>query len=50
MSEPNDPVTVLAAMAAELHELYSAYVEAGFTEWQAFELIKITVAQSWSSS
>ncbi|MYX14373.1 hypothetical protein GTY67_13300 [Streptomyces sp. SID8374] len=40
MPEPTDPMTELAAAAAQLHELYATYVQAGFTEPQAFELTK----------
>lgn len=36
---PLDPITDLAAGAAQLHELYSAYVGAGFTEMQALQLV-----------
>lgn len=40
MGDPADPITELAAAAVQLHELYSAYIEAGFSEAQAFELTK----------
>ncbi|WP_329521179.1 hypothetical protein [Spirillospora sp. NBC_01491] len=36
---PADPVTELAAGAAQLHELYEAYGAAGFTEQQAMQLL-----------
>jgi hypothetical protein len=36
---PADPVTDLAAGAAQLHELYEAYVAAGFTQAQATQLV-----------
>ncbi|MEV8637779.1 hypothetical protein AB0395_39645 [Streptosporangium sp. NPDC051023] len=39
MSEPEDPITQLAQGAAQLHELFMAYVNAGFTESQALYLI-----------
>ncbi|MCF8605127.1 hypothetical protein L5I01_17370 [Gordonia sp. HY442] len=41
-----DPITELAALANQMHELYRAYVDAGFTEAEALELIKhqITIA------
>jgi len=48
-NDPTDPITELAAAAAQLHELYASYVEAGFTEHQAFELIKTIIAASPSS-
>ncbi|GAA2803056.1 hypothetical protein [Streptomyces showdoensis] len=40
MADPEDPITQLAAAAAQLHELYLAYVNAGFSELQAFELVR----------
>jgi len=40
MAGPEDPITQLAAAAAQLHELYEAYQSAGFSEQQAFELTK----------
>lgn len=36
---PEPPITKLAAGAAQLHELYTAYVDAGFTEQQALRII-----------
>lgn len=36
---PADPVTSLAEGAAQLHELFVAYLEAGFTERQALYLL-----------
>lgn len=35
---PNSPLTALAEGAAQLHEVYSAYVAAGFSEQQALYL------------
>ncbi|MBZ6207560.1 hypothetical protein KVH31_13730 [Streptomyces olivaceus] len=43
---PQDPITQLAAAAVQLHELYGAYIAAGFTDVQAFELVKVTLAAS----
>jgi TPP-dependent indolepyruvate ferredoxin oxidoreductase alpha subunit len=40
MPDPETPSTELAAAAHQLHEAYTAYREAGFTEDQAFELVK----------
>jgi hypothetical protein len=40
---PQDPITDLAAAAAQLHELYSAYVDAGFTETQSMHLLTAIV-------
>lgn len=40
---PADPMTELAAEAALHHEIYLAYLAAGFTEPQAFALIKALV-------
>lgn len=42
MSQPDitpDPMTLLAAAAVQMHELFRSYVEAGFTEEQAMELL-----------
>jgi hypothetical protein len=36
---PQDPMTDLAASATQLHELYQAYVDAGFNEQQAMRLV-----------
>lgn len=36
---PVDPVTDLAASAAQLHEAYEAFIEAGFTEQQAMQMV-----------
>ena len=46
MPEPTDPITELAVGAAQLHEVYLAYLEAGFTEHQSFELVKTLLATS----
>jgi hypothetical protein len=37
-NDPNPPITELAAAAVQLHELFRAYVDAGFTEPQAMQL------------
>jgi hypothetical protein len=39
MSQPPDPLTVLAEAAAQLHEMFISYVRAGFTEQQALYLV-----------
>lgn len=39
MSDPEDPITQLAVAAVSLHELFVAYVGAGFTENQALYLV-----------
>ena len=36
---PQDPLTELAAGAAQLHEFFLAQVAAGFTEAQALQLV-----------
>lgn len=36
---PESPMTAMAEGAAQLHEMYTAYMEAGFTEARAFDLI-----------
>lgn len=40
MNEPPDPITGMAEMAVQIHELYESFVAAGFTEAQALELTK----------
>lgn len=40
MPNPDDFITELAAAAAQMHEAYLAYVAAGFTESQTFELVR----------
>ncbi|MEU0991253.1 hypothetical protein [Streptomyces sp. NPDC005953] len=44
MPELPDPVTKLTAAAIELHELFLAYLDAGFSEHQAFELTRTILA------
>lgn len=36
---PESPLTVLAAGAAQTHELFEAYVEAGFTRAEALQIV-----------
>jgi hypothetical protein len=43
---PADPVTDLAAGAAQLHELFEAYLAAGFTEPQAMQLLSAIIRGS----
>lgn len=43
---PASPITVLAQGAAATHELFRAYVDAGFTEDQALALIIGTIGQN----
>lgn len=40
---PESPMTDLAQGAAQLHEMYSAYLDAGFTEQRAFDLIQLVL-------
>jgi hypothetical protein len=40
---PEDPMTALQAGAAQQHEMFVAWVVAGFTEAQALELLKAVV-------
>jgi hypothetical protein len=37
------PLTNLDERAIQLHEMYSAYMEAGFPEHRAFELVTIVL-------
>lgn len=46
MPEPEDPITQLAQAAASLHELFTAYVAAGFTENQALYLVGQIIANA----
>lgn len=36
---PDSPMTALAEGAAQIHEMYAAYMDAGFPEQRAFELV-----------
>lgn len=36
---PPDPITELAAGAAQIHELFAAYLVAGFTRMEAMQLV-----------
>lgn len=45
MNDPEDPLTSLMEATVSQHELYQAWVDAGFTETQAFELLKIAVTE-----
>jgi hypothetical protein len=40
---PADPITALAEGAAQLHELFMAYVDAGFSHAQAIYLVGVTL-------
>ncbi|MFJ6841394.1 hypothetical protein ACIQRE_01855 [Streptomyces griseoluteus] len=42
--EISEPITELAAQAAAHHEVFQSWVEAGFTEAQALELLKTLLA------
>lgn len=44
---PVDPVTGLAAAAAMHHEWYLAWQNAGFSDAESFELLKIAVAAAF---
>ncbi len=43
---PPSPINALAVGAAQTHELYRAYVEAGFSEAQAMQLICTMLVES----
>lgn len=43
---PNDPITALAAAAASTHEMFRAYLEAGFSESQALYLTAACITAS----
>lgn len=38
-----EPMTELAALAAQHHEAFTAWISAGFTEHQALELLKAII-------
>lgn len=38
MTRPNEPLTPFQEGAAQIHEMFRAYIEAGFTEQQALYL------------
>ncbi len=41
---PQPPLTELAAAAVQQHELYRSWVDAGFTQDQALDLLKAVIA------
>jgi hypothetical protein len=45
-SEPQDPVSALAAAAAQAHELYVTLIGGGFSESQALYLVGQILAAS----
>ncbi|MGW1961764.1 hypothetical protein ACWCPD_15980 [Streptomyces sp. NPDC001935] len=44
------PITELAAAAVQQHELYQAWIEAGFTRAEALELLKTVILASIAGS
>lgn len=36
---PNIPITEMQAVAVQMHEMFTAYVDAGFTEEQAMRIL-----------
>ena len=40
---PNNPISVLLEAAISLHELYTSFIAAGFTEAQALNLVAQTL-------
>ena len=42
---PDDPLTPMGEGASQQHELFMAWVAAGFTEAQALELLKVVIAE-----
>lgn len=46
---PPDPVTLMAAGAAEMHELYLSYVRAGFRRREALELVKALLVTAFQA-
>lgn len=39
MNDPQSPLTELAVAAVQTHELFRAYIDAGFNEQQALQLV-----------
>ena len=46
--ELKDPISVLATGAIQVHELFDAYVQAGFTRPEALSLVQTILAISLS--
>lgn len=46
---PPDPITDLAAMATQLHELFEALMAAGFTESQAMQMMCVLITSGNAS-
>lgn len=44
---PASPISAMMASAIGLHEGYRSYVDAGFTEEQAFEILLIAIRAFW---
>lgn len=38
---PEDPMTPTQTLTAEVHELFTAYCQVGFSEDQALDLVKV---------
>lgn len=47
--DPADPLSELAGVAVQLHEVYLTYTRAGFTEQQALYLVGKMVTASMGS-
>lgn len=43
-TEPENPLTALAAGAAQVHEMFTAYVAAGFTRAEALQVVIAVLA------
>lgn len=50
MDMPDAPLTALAAGAVQLHETFTAYMDAGFTEMQAMQILMTIIAQGMQIS
>jgi len=46
MSMPPDPLTELGKAAAGLHEVFTSYLEAGFSRPEALRLVTVILAES----
>lgn len=43
--EPQTPFSAMAQVSISHHEMYTSWIEAGFTPEQAFELLRTVIVQ-----
>lgn len=49
VKEPENPFSELFASAVQMYEMYQSYVEAGFSEEQAFRLVEVLLQEAMRS-